>query len=322
MTALRNSPTSPSVRPLACVIVSRRFGKSSNAVRIVTAAVVGTLVAVSAASCGGGSAASGSAAGASNTNSQASGPPPTASLGPASGEAVVRVGDQPITRDQVNHWMATLAGGDYHELSHGLGVPEGLVSDPPSFGRCVARLEAVVAAAPSKPSPPLTGVKLLTKCRQLYLALKAQATELLVTTELVFGLAAEEGVAVSEAEVLAAYRHSNAERFQTAAQLANDQAARRVSVSDELLLTKKNLLADKILTKLKSQSVGPTGLARAEASWSAKIDCHAGYVVEHCKQFHGAPPSSPDSPPATVLMEQVVALVTGHCSYPAACGKQ
>jgi len=285
-----------------------------------TAAATVTLIAVSISACGGGGSASGSSV--ASTSSQTNGKPPAPSLGPATGEVVARVGSVPITRGQINHWMATLAGGDYHELSAGRTVPEGLVSDPPSYGRCVARLEAVMAAAPIKTGAHPTGVQLLTKCRQLYRAIKAQATELLVTTELVFGLAADEGVAVSEAQVLAAYRHSNAERFQTAAQLASDQAARRVSVSDELLLTKKNLLAEKIVTKLKSQSVGPTGLARAEASWNAKIDCRPGYVVEHCKQFHGAPPPSPDSPPATVLMEQVAALVTGHCTYIAACGKQ
>jgi hypothetical protein len=319
MPPLRNSPPPGAGQPLACAIMPRRFGKRSTAARLTATAVAATLIATTAGACGGGGAASGSSDDASNTNSQAS--TPTPSLGLASGEVVVRVGDQAITRGQVNHWMATLAGGDYYELSAGHRIPEGLVSDPPRFGACVAHLEAVVAAVPTKASQP-TGVKLLSKCRQLYRAIKTQATTSLVTTELIFGLAEEEGIAVSDAEVLVAYRHGNAERFRTPAQLASFQAAKRASVSDELLLIKKNLISEKILAKLKSAGLDLHSLARAEASWKAKIRCRAGYVVEHCSQFHGTPPPSPDSPPVTVLIEQVSALVTGHCTYVAACGKQ
>jgi len=231
------------------------------------------------------------------------------------------VGSAKITKGQVNHWMATLAGGDYYELSDKHTVPEGLVSDPPQYGVCVAHLEAAAAASPVKLSEP-TGVQLLTKCRQMYQALRAQATALLVVTAFVFGLGNDEGITVSDAEVLAAYNKGNAERYSSPAQLASYQAARRSSVSDELLLTKKNLISNKILAKLKAQGLGAADIGRAEASWRQKTDCRPGYVVEHCKQYHGAPPPSPDHPPASVLMEQVAALATGRCINKPACGKQ
>jgi hypothetical protein len=281
------------------------------------------LLAVTMTACGGGGASTSSSSASSTAGTQGGNSQATASLGPSSGEVVARVGTVPITKTQVSHWMATLAGVDYYELSGKQAVPEGLVSDPPHYGGCVTRLEAAAAASPRKIAEP-SGVKLLTKCRQLYEALRTQATALLVSVEFVLGLAAEEGVTVNDAEVLAAYTQSNAKLFPTPAQLSSYRAARRASVSDDLLVAKQNLVSQKLVGKFKAPP-GPA-LARllkqAEATWKQKTDCRPGYVVEHCRQFQGAPPPSPASPPASVLMEQVAALATGRCTNLPACGKQ
>lgn len=244
-----------------------------------------------------------------------------ASSGGSQGDSVVaRVGTTAITRTEVNHWMSTLAGGDYYEVTHGHTVPKGLVSDPPRYSECVAELEATADAAPVRTSQP-SSVELLEKCRQLHRALRLQAVTLLVDIELIFVLAAEEGASATDKEVLAAYDKSTAERFPSRSALARSQAARRISVSDEVLLFRKDLLASKLLAKLKSRG-GLKALSRLEARWTSKIDCQPGYVVGRCKQFRGEPPPSPSSPPAAVLMEQVGALATGRCADSAACAKQ
>jgi hypothetical protein len=273
---------------------------------------LGTLVAIALmattavlTACGG---SGGNASGASSsTSSQA-------------GEVVARVGATPITRAEVNHWMSVLAGGDYYEVSIGHTVPEGLVSDPPRYSVCVAHLEATAAKAPLKGNQP-SSVELLTKCRQLHQALRLQATALLVEIEWILGLAAEEGISASDKEVLAAYSRSNAERFSNRSALSRNQAARKITVSDELLLFRKNVLASKLIAKLKSHG-GVANFSRLEARWAPKIDCRPGYVVEHCKQFHGAPPASQNQPSAAVLLEQVDGLATGHCRDTSTCGKQ
>jgi hypothetical protein len=271
-------------------------------VRVLLAASLTALAAVATA-CGGGGKNAGGASSAGQSGSR---------------EVVAQVGSTPITRGQVNHWMSTLAGGDYFELSAGHTVPEGLVSDPPRYSACVAHLEAAAAAAPFKATQP-SSVQLLTKCRQLNQALRLQAAGLLVEIQWLIDLAAEEGISISNAEILAAYNKSASERFSSRAALSRDQAARRISVSDELLLIKKNLAADKLVTKLKSRG-GVSAIAALEARWKSKIDCRAGYVVERCKQYQGAPPPSPDRPPASVLIEQVAALATGRCTNKPACG--
>ncbi len=277
--------------------------------KLLAAVAVAALLVATMGACGGGSSGTSSA---SATDSSGSG----------SGEVLARVGSTPITKAQLTHWMGTLAGGDYYELSAKHTVPANLVSDPPNYGACVASLEAAAAAAPVKLAQP-TGVQLLTKCRQLYQAIRAQAMALLVEIQWVLGLGSDEGITVSDAEALAFYNKSMAERFPKRAELSRYQADRRTSASDELLLIKKNLVSEKLLAKVKSQgSAGTAGFIRAQASETAKTDCHPGYVVEYCMQFHGEASGSVASPPASVLVEQVAALATGRCINRPACAKQ
>jgi hypothetical protein len=234
--------------------------------------------------------------------------------GGASGVVVAEVGGSAITRGAVNHWMATLAGGDYYELSGRHTVPAGLVSDPPDYAGCVARLEGAAAGSPTRGSK-LTGPALLTKCQQLYLALRLQAAAFLVRAQLVIGMAREMGIVVSDGEVLQLQKRS-IKSFPNEAEYLRDLASRKESVSDELLNLKLNLLSQKITQKFGAEF--GSKVTEGEQRWNAKTSCTAGYIVEHCKQFTGRYPSSSD---AAVLMEQVAKLATGRCINLPACGK-
>jgi hypothetical protein len=292
----------------------RAFGRSSLAV-----AVAALLIAV-AVGCGSGGghhagSASGSAALAANTNASAQSP---AAAEPVAQEVVARFDGTPIvTRGEVNQWMKTVAGGSYYELSRKHTIPEGLVSDPPNYPRCVSQLEATAAAAPSKLyNVPTT--HLLKKCQEMYRALRYSAMELLIAIQFVIDLAKYMQIGTTDKEVLAAYNKSNAPLYPTPAALAASQAARKVTTSEELLLMKKDVLANKILARLKKPGTKPSVLIDAEAVLAAKTDCRPGYVVEHCKQFHNPPPHVPSG---AVLMEQVAAIATGRCTNLPACGK-
>jgi hypothetical protein len=281
------------------------------------------VLALALSACGGSSSSSGSSSSAALSSSSASEPASSAapSLGSDSGEVVAKVGSTPITKAQVSHWMGTLAGGDYYELSRKHEVPAGLVSDPPRYSACVSQLEASSAAAPRK-LYELSGVQLLTKCRELYQALRTQAIAFLVHALYVPGLASDFGITVSDQEVRQFYKKSTAERFPSEAANESYLKDRRASLSDELLVAKLDLISQKTLTKVKAPgSGGLPALSRSEARWKAMTDCKAGYVVEYCKQFTGEAPHTAANPPASVLMEQVAALVTGRCTNLAACGK-
>jgi hypothetical protein len=283
------------------------FGRSG---RPLTALAATLLLASVISACGGGN-------GSSSSNSAAD-----ASPSAGSGEVVARVGATPITKTAINHWMAAQAANDYFELSGKQTIPEGLVSDPPRYATCVAHLEAAAVAAPRK-SSQTSGVQLLTKCRQLYQALRYQTAGFLVNTLWVDGVAADLGITASDAEVRQFYRKSTAERYPRQVELSRYLASRRTNPANELVLIRKNLLAQRILAAVKAQgAAGPVALHRSEARWTAKTDCRPGYVVEHCKQFHGEPLHSAASPTGAVLIEQVAALATGRCVNLAACGKQ
>jgi hypothetical protein len=247
----------------------------------------------------------------------------TACGGGASGDVVAHVGETAITKTAINHWMSTLAGGDYNELSGGRTVPEGLVSEPPSYVACVAHLEAA-ATSSVKNSPRPTRVQLLTKCQQLYRALRTQATAYLVTAQWLINVDREGGVTVTDGEVLEYFRHLKKDHpyLSTEARVRNYFASRRLSLADFLFTLQLDLLSQKIQQKVASGGKQALAeLTEAEQRWTAKTSCRPGYVVQHCKQYRGEPEYS-SSPPPSILMEQVAALATGRCINRPACAKQ
>jgi hypothetical protein len=242
-----------------------------------------------------------------------------AASGSPGGEVVAEVGGSPITRAAVSHWMGTLAGEDYYELSASHTLPAGLVSDPPDYAECVSRLQA--AAGNARAASSLTATGLLTKCRQINLALRIQAAGFLVQEQWLTSIARDEGIVASEQEVQTLFRRIRAEQYPTEADLRQYLASRRSSVADELVRIKEDVLGQRISKKLTAGGHrAATELMAIERSWTAKTSCSAGYVVEHCKQFKGEQ-IYPGGLSAAVLMEKVAALVTGRCTNLQACAK-
>lgn len=266
---------------------------------------VGVAMLVALASCGG-----------SGSTNSATG----AGADPSGGGVVASVGANTVTKDAVDHWMRTLAGGDYYEVSAHHTLPEGLVSEPASYGACVARLEAMIAVAPKR-MPGLTGTTLLTKCRELYQSLRAQATAFLVKVPWLLGSYRDIGITVSEAEVLQFFKRFMATHLHSEAELPSYLAQRHLTTTDELLVLKLDLLAQKAQSQILAggQTVY-NKLLVAENAWTEKTSCSTGYVVERCRQYHGGSIYGSNPSPA-ILMEQLAAIALGRCTNVAACGK-
>lgn len=240
--------------------------------------------------------------------------------GGSSSEVVAQVGATPITKAGVSHWMSTLAGGDYYELSAGHTVPDGLVSEPANYGQCVNHLTAAASAIGG--THP-TGAQLLAKCRQLYQAMKVQALAYIVEAQWRISADKEAGVTVSDQEVVNKFASWRAQSgLVSDVALQQYLARRRRTRADELLVLKLDLLSQKVQEKVTAG--GKPAFAKLiedEQSWATKTDCHAGYVVRHCKQYTEGGPIYASLPPS-ILMEQVAALVTGRCTNRPACAKQ
>lgn len=239
--------------------------------------------------------------------------------GGGTSEEVARVGDTAITRAAVSHWMNTLIGGDYYQVSRKRTVPTGLVSDPPNYRGCVARLESIAASSPSRRPKP-TGLQLLTKCRELYQAMKKQAISYLVTAQWAIALDREQGITASDQEIRQLLKEVKAREYPKKGQFEQYLAATRATLSDELFVVKLDVLTQKLLNKVGAggQKVNAAFTKEGE-KWTAKTTCRPGYVVEHCRQYKGEPTPAPTSP--SILLEQVAELVTGQCANLPACAE-
>lgn len=244
--------------------------------------------------------------------------------GGTSSEAVVQAGGSAITKAEINHWMSTLAGGDFYEIAHKHTVPAGLVSEPPNYAACVTRLERVAASSYKGPSKP-TAAQLLSKCRELHQTLKAQALNYLVQAQWVIGLASEAGIKATDGEVTKLLNEIKARQFPKGeGEFQRYLASNRRSLADELFVVKLDVLRRKIVQEVNTG--GKQTLARfteAGQRLTAKTSCHAGYVVQHCKQYTGQPytgqPASSLPSPA-VLLEQVAVITGLPCINLPACG--
>jgi hypothetical protein len=267
-----------------------------------------SLAVVSFAACGGSGGASGG--GASNESIPGSG---------VSSEVVVQTGGSPITKAEVDHWMSTLAGGDFYEIAHKHTIPAGLVSEPPNYAACVTRLERVAASSYKGPSKP-TAVQLLGKCRQLHQALKLQALNFLVEAEWMIGLYGEKGLKATDGETAQLLKEIKARQYPKGeAEFQQFLASNRRSLPDELFVVKLDVLRRKAAQKLSAGGKVLATFTEAGRIWTTKTSCHAGYVVQHCKQYTGQqPPSSLPSP--AVLLEQVAVLTGVPCINKPACG--
>jgi len=240
--------------------------------------------------------------------------------GGSSSQVVAKVGDTPITKAEINHWMSTLAGGDYYEVSRKHLIPAGLVSDPANYLGCVSNLEAAIdkrGASQAKPSAS----QLLSKCQQLNRAIKQQATAYLVEAQWIIGLAGEEGVKASDADIKTLFDRIKKEEYSSERKFKQFLANNRRSLADELLVVKLDVLRDK-LTKKAQEGGNQALIALTEDGqrWTAKTTCEPGYVVPHCKQYKGNSPPTPHQASAAVLLEQVAAITGATpCVNRAAC---
>jgi len=239
--------------------------------------------------------------------------------GGGSGEVLARVGETPITRSAVSHWMGTLAGGDYYELSGNHTLPAGIVSDPPNYAQCVARLQAADASNPRASS--VSPSELLTKCREINLALRIQAESYLLESQSLISVAHAEGITASEPDVQQLFSRIRAEQYPSTAELNRYLTSKRTSLADLLFVVKLDVLRQKETSKLTAggKHVEAQFLA-AQRQLAAQTSCNAGYVVHGCSQFKSEH-LYPGSLSPAILMEQVAALVTGRCINQQACGK-
>jgi phosphatidylethanolamine-binding protein (PEBP) family uncharacterized protein len=125
-----------------------------------------------------------------------------------------------------------------------------------------------------------------------------QALGFLITSEWVLGEAAARHITISEAEVKQHYAQLVHQSFPKAGELKKYLAKSGETEADLLARIKVELLASRIAAKVtagksaKQRTALLTGFeSNFHAHWKSLTVCHAGYMMEDCKQYHGKPES-------------------------------
>jgi foldase protein PrsA len=200
-----------------------------------------------------------------------------AACGGISGDAVVQVNGQPITKATLNHWLGVAAAASAATAAGQKGAKP-VVPDPPAYSNCIAHLKEV-EPKPAKGQQPKTEAALKSECEQQYTALKQQALSFLIGVDWVFGQAEEQGIKLSDKEVEQQFNKLKKQQFPKEAEFEKFMASTSYTVSDLLLRVKYGMLTTKIQEKIAK-----------EAKQNVNATAVAKYYDEHKSQY-GKPES-------------------------------
>jgi foldase protein PrsA len=195
--------------------------------------------------------------------------------GGISGDAVAQVNGQAITKATFEHWLGVAASASTATLP-GQKAAKPQVPDPPTYTKCIAHLKAI-EPAPAKGQKPKTEAELKTQCEQQYKALQQQVLGFLISADWVLGQAEEQGVKVSDKEVIAQFNKLKKQQFPKEAEFQKFMTSTGQTVSDLLLRVKLSMLTTKIQEKV-------TKGAKKQVTEAAV----AKYYNEH-KSLYGEP---------------------------------
>lgn len=226
-------------------------------------------------------------------------------------DVVARVGTSVITRTSLDHWAPIVFNRDFSEITRTAG-PTGVISDPQHLATCVSALERFEGVTGHLPANEAQ--RLADKCTALNKAVEAQALNLLITTKVTAGEAADAGIVVSTTEAEAAFKRVQASQFPTEAQLRQHLAGTGATIDDELVLTGQELGSQKLKTALEAKFNGAQKDSKlasyataAVARWTAKTTCAPGYVVEGCREYGKQPSMARGVSSPSILIEELLA---------------
>lgn len=113
------------------------------------------------------------------------------------GNAVVKIGSDPIKTSQFDHWAQAAATAAQQQTGV-TGKPT--IPKPPEFTDCIANKKKT-AVKPAKGQPKPTDATYKAQCEQEYTQLRDQTMQFLISSAWIEGESADRGVKLSDAEV-------------------------------------------------------------------------------------------------------------------------
>jgi foldase protein PrsA len=155
-------------------------------------------------------------------------------------DAVARVGDTVITKQDFDHWYASAAASQ--QQAGGPAVPP----DPPSFTKCVAALKS----AQPKGAATQSDDALKKQCKQSYDQLKQQVMQFLIQSQWVLQESADQDVKVSDTEVRRLFEDQKKQAFPKAADYKKFLRTSGSTEGDILFRIKLDALQNKLTQKI------------------------------------------------------------------------
>jgi foldase protein PrsA len=169
-----------------------------------------------------------------------------------SGDAVVQVNGQSISKATFDHWLNVAASASAAAVP-GQTAPKAVVPEPPAYTKCITHLKET-EPKPAKGQKPKTEAVLKTQCEQQYKALQQTTLGFLISADWVIGQAEEQGVKLSDKEVEKKFNELKKQQFPKEAEFQKFLATTGQTVSDLLLRVKLSLLTTKIQEKVTKEA--------------------------------------------------------------------
>jgi foldase protein PrsA len=169
------------------------------------------------------------------------------------GNAVVKVGDESITKSNFNHWMEVAAissqGAANPQLAAQGKKPAVSIPEPPEFTACIAK-KTKDAPKPAKGQPKPTAAQFKTQCKQEYEGLRDQVLQFLISAEWIQGEAKDRDVKVSEAEVKKQFETTKKQSFPKVKDFDNFLKSSGMTLDDLLFRVELDTLSNKLREKV------------------------------------------------------------------------
>jgi foldase protein PrsA len=161
-------------------------------------------------------------------------------------DAVAQVNGQAITKATFEHWLGVAASASSASTGQ---AAKPVIPQPPAYTACVAHLQAI-EPKPAKGQKAKTPAALKAECEQQYKELSQQVVGYLVSLDWLFGAAEEQGVHVSDSEVVKHFNQLKSQSFKTESAFQSFLAKSDETVSDLLLRVKYSMVSTKLQEKL------------------------------------------------------------------------
>ena len=169
------------------------------------------------------------------------------------GNAVVKVDDTSIKKDDFNHWLEVAAISQASQADPAAQQsgkkPVVNLPEPPDYARCVADKKKS-APKPAKGRPATKDSEYVEQCKTEYEALRSTVLSFLISAEWIEGEAAEQDIKVAEADVKKKFAETRKQSFPKEADFRKFLASSGQSEEDLLYRVRLDELSNKLRDKI------------------------------------------------------------------------